>query len=78
MEKNFQELLGGVGRNSAGEIVSAKAVAFTFFGKMNGTAAKIEGVGIDNAIGSFVSILLRKTTVSQIFTHFRHYSGFFS
>ena len=56
MEKDFQQLLGGVERNSAGEIVSAKSIMFTFFGKMNGTEAKKHEIGIEDAVGAAVSI----------------------
>ena len=54
MEKDFKKLLGGVKLDANGEIVSATAIMFTFFGKMNGTAARIEDVGMENALGAFV------------------------
>lgn len=55
VERNFHELLGGVERDDSGKIVSAKAAFFNFIGKMNGTAAKFEGISIDNALGEYVN-----------------------
>ena len=57
IEKDFVRLLGGVGHDPAGRIVSAKAASLEFIGKMNGTAAKLEGISIDNALGEYVNKL---------------------
>ena len=56
VERDFKSLLGGVELNANGEIKSAKAAFFNFIGKMNGTAAKLQGIGIDNALGEYVRI----------------------
>ncbi len=53
-ESNFSDLLGGVERDVHGRIVSARAAMFLFWGKMNGSRAKMEGVGLENALGEYV------------------------
>jgi hypothetical protein len=55
IERDFISLLGGVERDAAsGLIVSAKATQMQLIGQMNGTAAVIEGINIDNALGEWV------------------------
>ena len=54
VEKNFTEFLGGVEFDPRGRILSAEAAILKFMGKMNATAAKIEGISIDNALGEYV------------------------
>ena len=72
-------MLGGVQRDPAtGRVVSAKATQFQLVGKMNGTAAKLEGVDIDNALGEWVSqlktILLHQCQLGN--SHFGPYFPF--
>ena len=49
-------MLGGVERDAiSGLIVAAKATQMQLVGRMNGTAAILEGINIDNALGEWVS-----------------------
>ena len=55
IERDFVSLLGGVERDAtSGLIVAAKATQMQLIGQMNGTAAVIEGINIDNALGEWV------------------------
>jgi hypothetical protein len=48
-------MLGGVVRDvNTGDVISAKATQMQLVGKMNGTAAQLEGINIDNALGEWV------------------------
>ena len=50
-------MLGGVTRDAAtGEITGAKAAQLLLIGKMNTTAARLEGINFDNALGEWVRI----------------------
>ena len=49
--------LGGDPRDAAtGEITGAKAAQLLLIGKMNTTAARLEGINFDNALGEWVRI----------------------
>ena len=54
IEKDFQPLLGGIKRDENGQIISAKAIEFKIIGYMNGTAAKLEEIQADSALGEYV------------------------
>ena len=57
IERDFVSLLGGVERDATtGLIVAAKATQMQLIGQMNGTAAVIEGINIDNALGEWVRL----------------------
>ncbi len=47
-------LLGGVKRDNEGRIISATAAEFKIIGSMNGTAAKLEQINVDSALGEYV------------------------
>ena len=55
IEKDFRPLLGGVKRDGNGKIISARAIEFKIIGYMNGTAAKLQRIHSDSAIGDYVS-----------------------
>lgn len=57
IEKDFVSLLGGVQRDNQGRIISAKAAEFKIIGYMNGTAAKLEQINVDSALGEYVKPL---------------------
>ena len=57
VDKDFQSLLGGIERDSNGQITSATALEFKIIGHMNGTAAKLQTIKADSALGEYVSAL---------------------
>ena len=63
MEKNFKNLIGGVELDKNGNIISAKAILHGFFGKMNTTAALLDVHSITDAMGVYVSELVRDTNL---------------
>ena len=54
-EREFQSLLGGITYDDNGKILSAKAIELKIIGKQNGTAAKLNHINSQNAIGEYVS-----------------------
>ncbi len=56
IEKNFEEILGGIQRDSYGNIIGAKAVLHNFFGKMNTTQALTDIHSITDAVGVYVDL----------------------
>lgn len=54
IERDFHSLLGNVRRDKTGRIVSASAAEFKLIGLMNGTAARLQDIHIDNALGEYV------------------------
>ena len=55
IEKEFQSLLGGIERDQMGQIIFARAIEFKIIGYMNGTAAKMQEIQADSALGEYVS-----------------------
>ena len=55
MEKPFKNLIGGVKLDKNGNIISAKAILHSFFGKMNTTQALLDVHSITDAMGVYVS-----------------------
>ena len=54
-EREFRSLLGGITYDDNGNILSAKAIELKIIGKQNGTAAKLNHIDSQNAIGEYVS-----------------------
>ena len=65
VDKDFQSLLGGIERDSKGQITSATALEFKIIGHMNGTAAKLQTIKADSALGEYVSAL--HTSETELF-----------
>ena len=65
VDKDFQSLLGGIERDSNGQITSATALEFKIIGHMNGTAAKLQTIKADSALGEYVSAL--HTSETELF-----------
>jgi hypothetical protein len=55
IEKEFQSLLGGIEHDQKGQIIFARAIEFKIIGYMNGTAAKMQEIQADSALGEYVS-----------------------
>jgi hypothetical protein len=55
VERDFQSLLGNVRRHENGDVYFASAAEFKLIGMMNGTAARLHDIEIDNALGEYVS-----------------------
>ena len=49
--------LGEIQRDSNGQITGAAALEFKLIGHMNGTAAKLQTIKADSALGEYVSAL---------------------
>ena len=59
MEKDFKNLLlGGVETDKNGNIVGAKAILHSFFGRMNTTQALLDVHSITDAMGVYVSVFV--------------------
>ena len=57
VEKDFKNLLlGGVETDKNGNIVGAKAILHSFFGRMNTTQALLDVHSITDAMGVYVSV----------------------
>ena len=57
VDKDFQSLLGNIQKDSNGQITGAAALEFKLIGHMNGTAAKLQTIKADSALGEYVSAL---------------------
>ena len=69
-------MLGGVETDDAtGEVISAKAAIFRFYGMMNGTAAREEGVSIEAAIGTYVRIICAPKNLCAVHCNSRTLKG---
>ena len=55
VDRDFQSLLGDIKRDSRGQIIGAAATDFKIIGHMNGTAAKLQTIKADSALGEYVS-----------------------
>ena len=55
VEKDFSALIGGIEKDHTGRIVSAKAIRFDLFGKMNVTEAHLE-VSRDSVLADQLAI----------------------
>ena len=55
IEKNFTNIIGGIERDSKGNIIGAKAILHGQFGKMNTTRALVDVHSITDALGVYVS-----------------------
>ena len=49
--------MGGITYDDNGNILSAKAIELKIIGKQNGTAAKLNHINSQNAIGEYVSLI---------------------
>ena len=59
VEKDFKNLLlGGVETDKNGNIVGAKAILHSFFGRMNTTQALLDVHSITDAMGVYVSVFV--------------------
>ena len=63
VEKDFSALIGGIEKDHAGRIVSAKAIRFDLFGKMNVTEAHLE-VSRDSVLADQLAIGKSNYTVA--------------
>ena len=69
VDKDFQSLLGGIERDSNGQITSAAALELKIIGHMNGTAAKLQTIKADSALGEYVSALPKMELFSTSYCH---------
>lgn len=69
VDKDFQSLLGGIERDSNGQITSAAALELKIIGHMNGTAAKLQTIKADSALGEYVSALPKMELFSTSYYH---------
>ena len=56
VERDFTSMLGGIKRDETGRIVEAKATIMRWMGRMNATAALLEGGKDDAGTGELVDM----------------------